>query len=79
MGYIFVGAAGKLIQELNNRFPAENVMSALGIMYPQFWYEANADEQLDAHLRVLMEAYRRGKILGSGSEKVLLPPLINRD
>ena len=79
MGCVFVGAVGKLIHELDHRFPAQNVMSALDIMYPQFWCEANADEQFDAHLRVLMEAYRHGKILGFGNEKVLLPPLINRD
>jgi len=76
---LFAGAASKLIQELDSRFPAQNVMSALGILYPQFWCDGNSEEHFDAHLRVLMEAYGHGKVLGSGSEKLLLPPLINRD
>jgi len=67
------------VQELDNRIPAQNVMSALGIMYPQFWCDANADDQFDAHLRVLVDAYGHGKTLGSGSEKLLLKPLIDRD
>lgn len=73
------GAANKLIEELDSRFPAQNVMSALGIMYPQFWCEGNAEAQFDGHLRVLMETYGHGKVLGVGSDKLLLPPLINRD
>jgi len=73
------GAATKLIQELDNRFPAQNVMRALGNKYPQIWCQGNANEQFDAHLRVLMDAYGHGKILGQGDDKLLLPPLINRD
>jgi len=72
-------SATKLIEELDNRFLAQNVMSALGIMYPQFWCDGNSKDQFDAHLRILMDAYGHAKLLGEGSGKLLLCPLINCD
>jgi len=72
-------AASKLIQELDNRFPAQAVMSALGILYPQFWCDANAEEHFDAHLRVLLDAYGHAKAVGARTDKVLLKPLVDHD
>jgi hypothetical protein len=32
-----VGAATKLVQELDSRFPTHQLMEALGMVYPQYW------------------------------------------
>lgn len=68
-----------LVHELDERFPAHHVMNAFGVLYPQYWCQVSAEETFDKHLRVLMDTYGHGKILGEGENKLLVTPLINRD
>ena len=39
-----VGAAEKLIRELEVRFPSASLMDVFGLVYPQYWMGATADE-----------------------------------
>jgi len=54
-------------------------MNAFGILYPQYWCHVAAEENFDKHLRILLDAYGHGKILGEGEQKLMIKPLINRD
>lgn len=73
------GAAKLLVTELDARFPAQHVMNAMGILYPQYWCTPNAEDMFDSHLRTLMDMYGHGRILGEGEKKLLIKPLIDRD
>ena len=84
------GAAQKLIQELEVRFPSASLMDAFGLVYPQYWVGATADEDFQRHLDVLKEHYghtmefnttKKGKLqtteyvgAGPSSEDVRLVP-----
>ena len=74
-----VGAAKMLVEELDARFPTHHVMNALGILYPQHWVELSAKEMFDKHLRILMDTYGDGKILGEGENKLLILALLDHD
>jgi hypothetical protein len=76
---MLVGAAKMLVEELDARFPAHHVMNAFGILYPQYWVQLSAEEMFDKHLRILMDTYGHGKILGEGEKKLLIPALLDRD
>jgi hypothetical protein len=52
-----VGAAQKLILELQGRFPASTVMDAFGFVYPQYWLIPEADENFERHLSIIKEYY----------------------
>jgi hypothetical protein len=54
-------------------------MNAMGILYPQYWLQGNAEEQFDKHLRTLIDAYGHAKVIGDGETKFAIPPLIDRD
>jgi len=49
------GAVRQLLRELEARFSSNNVMDALGIMYPQYWLQPEGEETFTKHLAVLME------------------------
>jgi len=68
-----------LVTELDARFPAQHVMNAFGILYPQYWCAPNAEEAFDSYLRTLMDTYGHEKILGEGDQKILIRPVIDRD
>lgn len=76
---LLTGAAAKLISELDTRFPAQHVMNAMGILYPQYWVQGLAEENFDKHLRTLMDAYGHGKVVDTGETKHFIQPLISRD
>jgi hypothetical protein len=50
-------AAEELISQLASRFPAADLMDALGIIYPQYWFEDGADSNFEKHLRVIKMHY----------------------
>ena len=51
------GTAQKLIRELEVRFPSASLIDAFGLVYPQYWMGATADEDFERHLDVLKEHY----------------------
>ena len=59
------GAAKKLIQELEVRFPSASLMDAFGLVYPQYSMGTTADEDFQRHLDVLKEHYRHTKEFNS--------------
>lgn len=50
-------AAQKIISELEHRFPAVDVMDALGVVYPQYWVSPTAPETFPQHLEVLKRGH----------------------
>jgi hypothetical protein len=49
--------AEMLMQELENRFPSSDILSAFGILYPQYWLQDDAEEAYPKHLQVLKRQY----------------------
>jgi hypothetical protein len=54
-------AAQKIISELERRFPAVDVMDALGVVYPQYWVSPTATETFPQHLEVLKRSFGHPK------------------
>ena len=73
------GAAFALIKEMDSWFLLQNVMQAMGILYPQYWLQGDCEESFSKHIRVLMDYYGHGKILGKDNNKVLVLALIDRE
>jgi len=46
-----------LIEELDIRFPKQSVLDAIGVVYPQYWLQANVDNTFLQHLEVLKAFY----------------------
>ena len=72
------GAAAQLIQELQRRFPEHAVLDALGIIYPQYWLQKDAEITFSKHLDVLKNWYCNTKVLGSGVDKEVIPGILDR-
>lgn len=49
--------AQALISELDARFPANHIMDALGVVFPQYWAQPNADASFSAHLTILKDVF----------------------
>jgi hypothetical protein len=69
---LVIGAADRLIKELSSRFPASNLMDSLGVVYPQYWLQPNADELFEAHFKCLKDHYCYEKKVG----EVYSPPML---
>lgn len=79
MGFFWcAGAARQLLRELESRFPSNNVMDAMGIMYPQYWLQSGAEETFPRHLSILMEYYCEPKLIEAEKVKRLVPPIVDR-
>jgi hypothetical protein len=52
-----LGAADSLVKELSSRFPASALMDALGVVYPQYWLQPQAEELFEGHFSVLKNHY----------------------
>ena len=50
-------AVQTLISELNLRFPDSNMMTALFIVFRQFWLQQNCDELFQAHIKTVRHHY----------------------
>jgi hypothetical protein len=46
-----------LIEKLDVRFPKQSVLDAIGVVYPQYWLQANVDNTFPQHLEVLKAFY----------------------
>jgi len=53
-------------------------MDALGVMYPQYWLQDEAEETFTKHLAVLMEYYCEPKLVEVDKVKHLIPPVLDR-
>jgi hypothetical protein len=58
--------AQSLCDELDRRFPSQELLDAFGIIYPQYWRQEEAEESLAQHLLVLKEFYCRAKLVNEG-------------
>jgi len=74
-------AAEMLTLELDNRFPEVELMSALGIVFPQYWLQPNADELFLLHIATLKSHFGVVKHVNFGTtaepEKQQVDPLID--
>jgi hypothetical protein len=59
---VLARAANGLIHELDIKFPTHFIMDALGIMYPQYWLQANCDMSFGKHLEVLKGVFCYGTV-----------------
>jgi hypothetical protein len=62
-------AAEMLISELSKRFPSCDLMDALGIIFPQFWLQANCDAIFLLYLKTLKAHFYELRSVISRSEK----------
>jgi hypothetical protein len=72
------GAATQLIQELQRRFPEHAVLDALGIIYPQYWLQPDAEVTFAKHLDTLKNWYCNARVLGTGVDKEVIPGILDR-
>jgi hypothetical protein len=75
---MYAEAAQKLIDESKARFPSVAVMDALGVVYPQYWLQGDAEVSFRKHLTVLQDFYCEPKYVGTGSAMQLVPPILDR-
>ena len=73
-----VGAAAQLIQELQRRFPDHAVLDALGIIYPQYWLQPDAELTFSKHLGTLKNWYCNARVIGNGIDKEVIPGILDR-
>jgi hypothetical protein len=60
--------AQALSDELDRRFPHQEVLDAFGIIYPQYWMQEGADESFHKHLDILKQFYCGDRKLNNGKE-----------
>jgi hypothetical protein len=68
-----------LVNELESRFPAQNVLQAMGILYPQYWLAGDCESTFEKHLRILIDHYGQPKIIGKENDKIHVPALVDPD
>jgi hypothetical protein len=55
--------AQSLCDELDRRFPSQELLDAFGIIYPQYWMQEGAEASLAQHLLVLKDFYACAKVV----------------
>jgi hypothetical protein len=55
----------RLVRSLKNNFDVQDVMDALGLVYPQYWLKSTYEETFPIHLAILKGVYYQFKKLGS--------------
>ena len=63
------GAVENLIAELQERFPASELMDAFGFVYPQYWLQENAEEDFVKHLAIIKDHYGIPKTFDVANKK----------
>ena len=53
--------AQSLSDELDRRFPQQELLDAFGIIYPQYWKQEGADQSFPHHLAVFKSFYCHAK------------------
>jgi len=72
-------ATEQLIVELKARFPAQTVMDALRVVYPQYWLQQSSPEiSFRKHLDVLKSFYGEAQWVRNDDNKCLIPTLLDR-
>ncbi len=66
-------ATQRLIEELDQRFPSQEIMNATDIIYPQFWLQPKAKHDFLAQVNILKSHYCRGKHIGVKCVFILPP------
>ena len=62
--------AQSLCDELDRRFPQQELLDAFGIIYPQYWKQEGADASFPQHLSVLKKFYCHAQLLQAESPDV---------
>lgn len=73
-------AAKLLVEELEDRFPNHDLLSALGVVFPQFWVQPDCQVNFAVHLNAIKAFYSEQKscLIGEDGSRVMtpiLPPL----
>ncbi len=64
-----------LIEELERRFPTQDIMNATGIIYSQLWVQPQAKHTFLAQLNILKAHYCHGKNVNLN--QVFINPILN--
>jgi hypothetical protein len=59
-------------------FPQCALLDAMGIIYPQYWWQLECEVNFAKHLEMLMVWYYERKMLGYVESNFVIPPLLNR-
>jgi hypothetical protein len=62
--------AQSLCDELDWRFPFQELLDAFGIIYPQYWRQEGVEGSLPHHLAVLKEFFCHAKLVNDGKPLV---------
>ncbi len=46
----------QLITKLQGRFPTQDLMDALGVVYPQYWLQLKLERRFNVHLAIIKVA-----------------------
>ena len=68
----------KLIDELDDHFPQQLVLDALGVVYPQFLMHERCKESFESHLDILKGFYCEVKPTKRGNGTKQFTPLLGR-
>jgi hypothetical protein len=71
--------AQSLCDELNRRFPSQELLGAFGIIYPQYWMQEGAEASLAQHLSMLKDFYSCAKIVNevAGGRSYTAPKMLS--
>jgi hypothetical protein len=62
-------AALLLRGELDRHFPNSDLMCALGVVFPQYWLQGNADEFFPLYMKTIHDHYCVGRSLNRGTDE----------
>lgn len=67
-----------LITEFQRKFQEHHVLDAMGIIYPQYWLQDEAERSFPKHLKILWIFYCDAKVANSGKNKSVIGPLLDK-
>jgi hypothetical protein len=71
-------AAQQLSEELKCHFPAQGVLDAMGVVFPQYWKDEKAAQiSFRKHLNVLKEHLGQPRWIGESENKRLVAPVLD--
>ena len=76
--FLLADAAAMMVMELGSRYPPNEVMDALSIVYPQFWLELGHEDKLTWYMNTLKQTYAHTKDISSATHVYDTYPTILR-
>ena len=71
-------AIGKVLLELEVRFPTMDVLDVLGVIYPQYWLQGDGEASFCKHLTVIKEFYGKPRSIVHNGVRIVAPPILDK-